>query len=144
MFYWARGTPRNFCPHARISVGEGTDAMSGRAQAYVVIAAFNEAAVIARVVGDVRRAGYNAVVVDDGSTDETAAGARAAGAAVVRHPFNLGQGAALQTGIEYALARNAEVVVTFDADGQHRVADIARLVEALDTAGANFALGSRF
>ena len=110
----------------------------------VVIAAYNEAAVIARVVTDVTRAGYSAVVVDDGSADATAERARAAGAAVVKHPFNLGQGAALQTGIEYALARNAEIIVTFDGDGQHRVSDISRLIHALGRERADFALGSRF
>jgi polyprenyl-phospho-N-acetylgalactosaminyl synthase len=114
------------------------------AQVYVVIAAYNEAAVIARVVTDVKRAGYPVVVVDDGSKDETVGVAQAAGAVVIRHPFNLGQGAALQTGIDYALAQAAEVVVTFDADGQHRVADIFRLVAALGEEHADFALGSRF
>ena len=101
------------------------------AQVYVVIAAYNEGTVIARVVTDVGNAGYRVVVVDDGSLDRTADVARAAGAIVVRHPFNLGQGAALQTGIDYALAHAAAVVVTFDGDGQHRVSDIARLTCAL-------------
>jgi polyprenyl-phospho-N-acetylgalactosaminyl synthase len=63
---------------------------------------------------------------------------------VIRHPFNLGQGAALQTGIDYALAQAAEVIVTFDADGQHRLSDISRLAEALVQERADFALGSRF
>jgi len=110
---------------------------------WVVIAAYNEASVIARVVGEVARRGYAVVVVDDGSADETADRA-AAVAAVVRHPVNLGQGAALQTGIDYALQQGAGVVVTFDADGQHRAADIEHLVAALREAGADFALGSRF
>jgi len=114
------------------------------AQVYVVIAAYNEGAVIARVVTDVSRAGYRVVVVDDGSPDTTADIAHAAGAIVIRHPFNLGQGAALQTGIEYALAQAAAVIVTFDADGQHRVSDIARLTAALAEDRADFALGSRF
>ena len=70
--------------------------------------------------------------------------AHAAGAFVVRHPFNLGQGAALQTGIDYALTQAAQFVVTFDADGQHRVSDISRLIEALVRERADFALGSRF
>jgi polyprenyl-phospho-N-acetylgalactosaminyl synthase len=113
-------------------------------QTYVVIAAYNEAAVIARVVAGVMSAGYPVVVVDDGSADETAGIARAAGATVIRHPFNLGQGAALQTGIDYALSQSAEIVVTFDADGQHRVADISRLCSALGEDHADFALGSRF
>src|SRR5215471_16551129 len=114
------------------------------AQVYVVIAAYNEGAVIARVVTDVGDAGYRVVVVDDGSLDRTADVARAAGAIVIRHPFNLGQGAALQTGIDYALAQAAAVVVTFDGDGQHRVSDIARLTCALADERADFALGSRF
>jgi glycosyltransferase involved in cell wall biosynthesis len=110
----------------------------------VVIAAYNEAAAVARVVVEVRRVGYSAIVVDDGSSDATADIALAGGAGVVRHPFNLGQGAALQTGIEYALAGNAAVIVTFDADGQHRVSDISRLTDALASERAEFALGSRF
>jgi polyprenyl-phospho-N-acetylgalactosaminyl synthase len=110
---------------------------------WVVIAAYNEASVIARVVGEVARRGYHVVVVDDGSADGTADCAAAA-AAVVRHPVNLGQGAALQTGIDYALQQGADTIVTFDADGQHRAADIERLVAALREAPADFALGSRF
>jgi glycosyltransferase involved in cell wall biosynthesis len=115
-----------------------------RHQVHVVIAAYNEGTVIARVVADVRRAGYPVVLVDDGSRDETANIAAAAGAEVVRHPFNLGQGAALQTGIDHALAQGAEFVVTFDADGQHRVSEIPRLTDALVRDRVDFALGSRF
>jgi polyprenyl-phospho-N-acetylgalactosaminyl synthase len=115
-----------------------------RGQVYVVIPAYNEGTVIFRVVSDVKRAGYSVVVIDDGSSDTTAEQARAAGATVIKHPFNLGQGAALQSGIEYALAHAAECVVTFDADGQHRVSDISRLTEALMRERADFALGSRF
>jgi polyprenyl-phospho-N-acetylgalactosaminyl synthase len=118
--------------------------MISRVQIYVVIPAFNEGPVISRVVSEVKRAGYAVVVVDDGSSDATAEEARAAGALVITHPFNLGQGAALQTGIDYAVAERAEVIVTFDADGQHRVSDIARLAEALVEERADFALGSRF
>ena len=115
-----------------------------RRQVHVVIAAYNEGTVISRVVADVRRAGYPVVVVDDGSRDDTADIAAAAGAEVVRHPFNLGQGAALQTGIDHALAQGAGFVVTFDADGQHRVSEIPRLTDALVRERADFALGSRF
>ena len=115
-----------------------------RGQVYVVIPAYNEGTVIFRVVSDVKRAGYSVVVIDDGSSDTTAEQARAAGATVIKHPFNLGQGAALQSGIEYALAQAAECIVTFDADGQHRVSDISRLTEALSRERADFALGSRF
>lgn len=114
------------------------------ANPWVVIAAYNEAPVIANVVADVVGAGYRTVVVDDGSRDGTGAIARGAGAVVVTHPINLGQGAALQTGLELALAQGAGIVVTFDADGQHRASDIARLIAALGEKGADFALGSRF
>jgi glycosyltransferase involved in cell wall biosynthesis len=114
------------------------------AQVFVVIAAYNEAKVIARVVSEVAGAGYRVAVVDDGSADDTAERALAAGAAVLRHPFNLGQGAALQTGIDYALAQAADVVVTFDADGQHRCGDISRLVATLTQQQVDFVLGSRF
>ena len=111
---------------------------------WVVIAAYNEASVIARVIADVGRHGYHIVVVDDGSADDTADVTNLAGATVVRHAVNLGQGAALQTGIAYALHQNADLVVTFDADGQHRAQDIAGLLDALAGSGADFALGSRF
>src|SRR6266436_6291544 len=113
-------------------------------QVWVVIAAYNEAPVIASVVADVKRAGYRALVVDDGSTDATGAVAAEAGCIVVRHSLNLGQGAALQTGINFAISEGADVIVTFDADGQHRAADIAVLIDALARHGADFALGSRF
>ena len=111
---------------------------------WVICAAYNEARAIKGVVSDLVYAGYQVVVVDDGSSDGTRAIAAAAGASVITHPVNLGQGAALQTGITYALAQGADILVTFDADGQHRVSDIARLVEALRSRRADFALGSRF
>jgi len=111
---------------------------------WVVIAAYNEAQVIARVVTGVSQRNYRVVVVDDGSRDATGPVAAKAGATVLRHPVNLGQGAALQTGIEYALGRDADYIVTFDADGQHRAEDIAGLIDALTKHGADFALGSRF
>ena len=110
---------------------------------WVVIAAFNEARVIADVVAGVARCGDQVVVVDDGSADETAKRA-ARWAHVLRHPVNLGQGAALQTGIDFALQQGAEIIVTFDADGQHRADDIEPLVAALRESPADFALGSRF
>jgi polyprenyl-phospho-N-acetylgalactosaminyl synthase len=111
---------------------------------WVVIAAYNEALVIERVIANVRHCGFSAVLVDDGSSDATAEIAERAGAVVVRHPVNLGQGAALQTGIEFALHEGADVIVTFDADGQHRATDIPALVDALARHGVDYALGSRF
>jgi glycosyltransferase involved in cell wall biosynthesis len=110
----------------------------------VIVPAFNEAQAIASVLADLRRTGHQIVVVDDGSTDTTADLAMQAGATVVRHPINLGQGAALQTGITFALSEGADFVVTFDADGQHRADDITALLDALVGERADFALGSRF
>jgi polyprenyl-phospho-N-acetylgalactosaminyl synthase len=110
---------------------------------WVVIAAYNEASVIGRVINEVKRRGYAVVVVDDGSSDRTAE-ASAAADVLVRHPINLGQGAALQTGIDFALESKTDVIVTFDADGQHRAADIEKLVRAISVADVDFALGSRF
>jgi glycosyltransferase involved in cell wall biosynthesis len=116
----------------------------GTTNTWVVIAAYNEAQVIAAVVADVKSTGHSVVVVDDGSHDRTAELAEGAGAVVIRHPINLGQGAGLQTGIEFALAQGAAAIVTFDADGQHRAADIAGLITALAAHDADFVLGSRF
>jgi polyprenyl-phospho-N-acetylgalactosaminyl synthase len=111
---------------------------------WLIIPAYNEAAVIGRVVADVVRRGYKVAVIDDGSTDETGRNAGISGAIVVTHPINLGQGAALQTGIQFALRQGADTIVTFDADGQHRAADIDGLLDALIANNADFALGSRF
>lgn len=108
----------------------------------VVIAAYNESKVIRDVVSGVVAKGWPVVVVDDGSADDTAVQAKVPGATVLRHCINLGQGAALQTGIDYALRTGARSVVTFDADGQHDPEDIALLVDAL--ANHDIALGSRF
>jgi polyprenyl-phospho-N-acetylgalactosaminyl synthase len=110
---------------------------------WVICPAFNEATTLTCIVADLRRSGYNVVVVDDGSTDGTRHVAASVATAVVAHPINLGQGAALKTGIDYALSQGAEMLVTFDADGQHRAADIPRLLRALAHQHADFALGSR-
>ena len=115
---------------------------AGRSETYVVIAAFNEGRVIRSVVSELVAAGWPVVVADDGSRDDTAAAARMAGATVLRHVVNLGQGAALQTAIDHALRRGARSIVTFDADGQHQAEDIPDLIAALAT--ADVALGSRF
>src|SRR5216117_2694297 len=99
---------------------------------WVICPAFNEATTLPRVLKELRDAQYKVVVVDDGSSDDTARIGAAMAATVISHPINLGQGAALKTGIAYALSQGAERVVTFDADGQHRDDDIARLLAALD------------
>ncbi len=111
---------------------------------WVVIPLYNEATVIADVVDGLLVIFPNVVCVDDGSRDGSGSIARAAGAHVVTHPINLGQGAALQTGFEYALEREAGFVVTFDADGQHRVEDAANMVTRARDEDLAIVFGSRF
>jgi glycosyltransferase involved in cell wall biosynthesis len=112
---------------------------------WIVIPAFNEAAVIGDVVADVRSVFDHVVCVDDGSTDGSAERITATGAHLVRHPVNLGQGAALQTGVRYSLAQpGAERFVTFDADGQHRVEDVVTMLAIAHERSADAVLGSRF
>ena len=111
---------------------------------WVVIAAYQENGVIAGVVADLLPRVGRVVVVDDGSDDDTRTCALAAGATVLRHPINRGQGAALQTGIRFCVQHGAPYIVTFDADGQHRVADALRLVAALRTGELDVAFGNRF
>lgn len=112
---------------------------------WVVVPAFNEAPVIGEVVAELRSVFGHVVCVDDGSGDDTAAIALRAGAHVVRHPVNLGQGAAIQTGVEYARARpGARVFATFDADGQHRVADLVAMLDRLAEGDVDIVIGTRF
>ncbi len=118
--------------------------MESRGGVYIVVPAYNEAAAVYDVVRELRSRYPNVVVIDDGSPDATSAEAQRAGATVLRHVLNRGQGAALQTGIDFSVRRGADVIVTFDADGQHRVEDIDRLIAALDKENADIAIGSRF
>lgn len=111
---------------------------------WVVIPLYNEATVIAEVIAGLLPDFPNVVCIDDGSRDGSGAVARAAGARVVSHPINLGQGAALQTGFEYALERDARYVVTFDADGQHRVVDAVAMVGRARDEDLSIVFGSRF
>lgn len=112
---------------------------------WVIIPAYNEARSIGSVVAGLRHAGYqNVCVVNDGSSDGTAALALRSGAHVLEHVTNFGQGAALQTGIDYALAGGAQYVCTFDADGQHATQSLDALLHAIDAQEADVALGSRF
>lgn len=111
----------------------------------VVIPALNEAAVIGEVVSGVREQLPLVIVVDDGSTDATTAVARTAGARVVRHRVNLGQGASLRTGIQAALRVPAvRWIVTFDADGQHQPGDAVALVQRARAGDVDVVLGTRF
>ena len=110
-----------------------------------MIPALDEEATVGAVVRGARdHIGGSVLVVDDGSVDETAAVARAAGAAVLRHPFNLGVGAAVRSGLRYASEHGYTTVLQLDADGQHDPADGPRLVERLHEESADIVVGSRF
>ena len=113
----------------------------------MVIPAYNEADnidhVLASLPATVSGLPLHAIVVDDGSSDETTERARAAGAAAVRLPLNRGQGAALRTGYRLALATGAKIVVTMDADGQHQPSELSRLVQPIADGDADVVGGSR-
>jgi glycosyltransferase involved in cell wall biosynthesis len=112
---------------------------------WIVIPVYNEEKVIAGVIENVLATFPNVVCVDDGSADQSAQEILGTRAHLVRHPVNLGQGAALQTGLQYALARaGGQFFVTFDADGQHRVADVVSMLEIARSGAADVVLGSRF
>jgi polyprenyl-phospho-N-acetylgalactosaminyl synthase len=112
---------------------------------WIVVPAFNEAGVIGEVISDLRSVFTNVVCVDDGSADDTGEVALKAGAHLVRHPVNLGQGAAIQTGVEYARRQpGAQVFATFDADGQHRVKDLVTMIDRLGAGDVDVVIGTRF
>jgi polyprenyl-phospho-N-acetylgalactosaminyl synthase len=115
----------------------------------VLIAAYNEGAVLEAVVSTIPRTlkalgSVDVIVVDDGSVDSTSQVAVRAGAKVLRHPINRGQGAALKTGFDYLIQQGYDIVVTFDADGQHRPDEIKLLVKKLIEERLEIVLGSRF
>ncbi len=119
--------------------------MADQFDVWVIVPVWNEAPVVASVVGGALERFPNVVCVDDGSTDGSAEQIRTTGARLVQHPVNLGAGAALQTGIEYARAQpGARFFVTFDADGQHGVPDAERMVERLRTEDVDIIFGTRF
>lgn len=112
---------------------------------WLVIPCFNEGQVIFDVIANARETFPNIVAVNDGSRDNSAEAIHAAGAHLVNHPVNLGQGAAIQTGVEYARAQpGAQHFVTFDADGQHQVKDVVAMVERLRTEPVDIIVGTRF
>ncbi|MBG6239538.1 glycosyltransferase involved in cell wall biosynthesis [Mycetocola sp. CAN_C7] len=114
-------------------------------EAWIIIPLYNEATVIGRVVDELLERFVHVVCIDDGSTDGSAAVAAAAGARVIRHPVNLGQGAALQTGLSYVTQKpEARYIVTFDADGQHRIEDADGMLRAAREHDVAIIFGSRF
>jgi glycosyltransferase involved in cell wall biosynthesis len=111
----------------------------------IVIPVYNEDQVLGEVLKDVLSTFANVVCVDDGSSDKSADVVRSSKAVLVSHPMNLGQGAALQTGIEAALQiPQVKYLVTFDSDGQHSVSDALAMVERLRQGGVEVVFGSRF
>ncbi|MBI5073049.1 glycosyltransferase family 2 protein [Candidatus Woesearchaeota archaeon] len=118
---------------------------TNKEQVWVVIAAYNEEKRIGNVISSILKNGYShVVVVDDGSKDATAAVAENAGAEVLCHIMNRGQGASLKTGMDFAVRSGAKIVVTFDADGQHHAEEIPLLTMPIERGEVEACLGSRF
>jgi glycosyltransferase involved in cell wall biosynthesis len=111
-----------------------------------IVPALNEAQSIAGVVKEIRAAdpGFEILVIDDGSTDDTMAEARRAGALVARLPYNVGIGGAVQTGYQYARDHGFRVAVQIDGDGQHDPGELSRLLEPIAADRADMVIGSRF
>ena len=109
---------------------------------WLIIPCYNEGQVIQGVIENARAVFPNIVAVNDGSHDDSAYRIHAGGAHLVNHPVNLGQGASIQTGVEYA--RQQRYFVTFDADGQHQVKDVIRMVQRLRTEPLDIIVGTRF
>lgn len=131
----------------RMSGKGATDSLPNdgpRQAVWIVVPAYNEQTRLATTLAALRARRDPVVVVDDGSTDRTGQIADQEGVWYLRHLFNCGQGAALQTGIDFAVRRGARIIVTFDADGQHMVEDIERVVQPIREGRADVVLGSRF
>ena len=113
---------------------------------YILIPAYNEAEKIESVISGLKNEGYsNILIVDDGSKDKTRQKALKAGAQVLTHIINRGQGSALKTGIAYLRENmSPDIIVTFDADGQHQAKDIERLIQPILEEKIDIVLGSRF
>jgi glycosyltransferase involved in cell wall biosynthesis len=112
----------------------------------IIIPAYNEQGAIRQVVAGVRQAVplADVLVINDGSVDATAEEAEAAGALVVQHPFNLGIGGAVQTGLKFARAQDYDYVIRLDGDGQHNAAEIQLFLSVLRSRKADMVVGSRF
>lgn len=111
---------------------------------FILIPAFNEGKVIRKTIAPVLEQGYTVVLVDDCSSDNMFDAVKDLPIHYVRHSINLGQGAAIQTGIQYAYKNGAEYAVTFDADGQHNYLEIPKMLEPVIAGQADITMGSRF
>jgi glycosyltransferase involved in cell wall biosynthesis len=112
---------------------------------YIIIPVYNEAAVIKAVATEVLKKFSNVICVNDGSSDESAQEILGTKAVLINHPINLGQGAALQTGVDYSLQDpKARYFVTFDADGQHRLKDVDNMLRIIRRDDLDIVVGSRF
>jgi polyprenyl-phospho-N-acetylgalactosaminyl synthase len=111
---------------------------------YIIIPAFNESSGLAAVLESLLPLNFGIIVIDDGSTDNTGNIAGDFPVLLIRHELNLGQGAALETGMEAARKLNADFVIHFDADGQHDPSDITQLLIPLQKDEADIVFGSRF
>jgi polyprenyl-phospho-N-acetylgalactosaminyl synthase len=121
-----------------------SNASDRKTDVWVIVPAYNEGPRLGAALAGLCPLWPNVVVVDDGSSDDTAAVASRAPVWLLHHVVNRGQGAAIQTGIDFALNRDAQVLVTFDSDGQHDPVEIERVVEPVRDGKADVALGSRF
>jgi glycosyltransferase involved in cell wall biosynthesis len=133
-------------PEVLVEASAESPSTGSRARGLCLIPAYNEEVGIGRVVEAIRAAApdFDILVVDDGSSDRTAQAALAHGAKVVRHPFNLNYGAALQTGYKFAAREGYDVLVQLDADGQHDPSYITVLADRIFKGQADASVGSRF
>lgn len=113
-------------------------------RALIIVPAWNESQNVGNTVREILEAdpAYDVVVIDDGSTDDTSAKAREAGALVINLPFNMGVGGAMRTGFTYALRNGYQRAIQVDADGQHNPTDIGAVLAGLDH--ADISIGARF
>src|SRR5690625_1015028 len=112
---------------------------------WIVVPLYNEATVVGQVIEDLHAHFAHVVCIDDGSQDTSIVAAQEAGALVIRHATNLGQGAALQTGIDFVLEQtDADYLITFDSDGQHQVSDAVAMLDLARREDVAVVFGSRF
>jgi glycosyltransferase involved in cell wall biosynthesis len=130
----------------RLSPGEGLLAQLGELRRLAIVPAFNEEASVGRVIDEIRAfdPGFEIVVVDDGSTDRTAGVSADRGAHVIRLPFNLGIGGAMQTGYRYAFEQGYDIAVQVDGDGQHNPAELPKILKPVLDGDTDLVVGSRF